>query len=136
MFFRKVKWDKKLWERFKTFAGLLLLLLYFTANVQVESFHRVFHSLEKALHSLEQEKDPCHRAIYHEVKNEGCDHKTHVTAIKKCSLCHIVPFSDQHAVIRQCSKSTVLPTSFEVVSVLFSWSDSFYNLPARAPPFA
>jgi hypothetical protein len=105
-------------------------------NVQVESFHRVFHSLEKALHSSEQEKDPCHRAIYHETKKEGCDHKTHLTGIKKCPLCHVIPFGDQHATIRQRFLSVEFPTSFNVVSILFLWSDSFYNLPSRAPPFA
>jgi len=136
MSFGEVKWGKRLQERFKTFSGLLLLLLYLAGNVQVESFHRVFHSLEKALHSTEQEKDPCHRAIYHEIKKEGCDHKTHLTGIKKCPLCHVIPFGDQHADIRQHFLSVEFPTSFNVVSISFLWSDSFYNLPSRAPPFA
>ena len=136
MSFGEVKRGKHLKERFKTFSGLLLLLLYLAGNVQVESFHRVFHSFEKALHSSEQEKDPCHRAIYHETKKEGCDHKIHVTAIKNCPLCHVIPFTDQLANVRQCFLSAELSASFNVVSQLFLWSDSFYNLPSRAPPFA
>ncbi len=136
MIFGKVKWNKRLQERFKSFSGILLVLLYSTGNVQVESFHQVFHSIEQALHSSEQENDPCHRAIYHEIENQGCDHKTHVTAVKKCPLCHVIPFNDQHASARQSAFSTELPTSFNVVFITLSWTDSFNNLPARAPPFS
>ncbi len=114
----------------------LLLLLYLAGNVHVESFHEAFHSLEKSLHSVEQEEDPCHRAIYHEVKNDGCDHKTHVTEIKQCPLCHVVPINVQHFEPSQ---------SFEPFKALSDFIDHLpstvivnclTDLPARAPPAA
>lgn len=135
MSIQKVKWDNRAQRRLKTFAGILLLGLYLTGNVQVESFHQFFHSLEKALHSSEQEKDPCHRAIYHEAKNEGCNHKTHVTAVKNCPLCHVVPFNDQHFAIGQSPLSAELFCSFFILCIESIHSDILYDLPARAPPF-
>jgi hypothetical protein len=115
---------------------MLLLVLYVIGNVQVESIHQVFHSVDKALHSLEQEKDPCHRAIYHEVKNEGCDHKTHVTAIKRCPLCHVVPFNDQHASAGEDVTASGYSVSYQSVLHPLSLPDPLYNLSARAPPFS
>jgi hypothetical protein len=111
-----------------------LLLLYLAGNVHLQSFHEAFHSLEKSLHSVEQEEDPCHRAIYHEVKNDGCDHKTHVTEIKQCPLCHVVPINVQH----------FEPTnSFQTFKGLSDFIDHLpstvvvdhlIDVPARAPP--
>lgn len=120
--------------RIRVFSAAFLLLLYITGNVQFESFHQVFHSLEKSLHSSEQEKDPCHRAIYHDTKDEGCDHKTHVTAVKKCPLCHVVPFNDQYIFASTSFQSVPLQNNFDDSLFFVDILASFTNLPARAPP--
>lgn len=121
-------------KRIRTFAATLLLFLYVLGNVQVESFHQVFHSLEKALHSSEQEKDPCHRAIYHDEKENGCDHDTHLTAVKTCPMCHVVPFNDQYFIV---ATSRVSPVISDTVAEHFVSGEQIIfslSLPSRAPP--
>jgi hypothetical protein len=118
----------------KTVSAVLLLLLYFTGSVQVESLHNAFHSFEQALHSTEQEEDPCHRAIYHDEKENACEHKTHVTAVKKCPLCHVVPFSDQQ-LGTQYKFEVIFPADEYYSDKILSEVRGDINfLPARAPP--
>jgi hypothetical protein len=118
----------------RIFSALLLLLLYLTGNVQVESFHKVFHSFEEALHSSDDEKDPCHRAIYHDSKQKGCDHKTHVTAVKKCPLCHIVPMNEKHIAVSHSFESFSSPPNFDQFSFSILVAEIPGSLSARAPP--
>jgi hypothetical protein len=136
MLFPKANAKKGFGKCFKTASILLLLFLYTAGNVQLESFHSVFHSLEKALHSAEQEKDPCHRAIYHDAKDEGCDHKTHVTAVKECPLCHVVPFNDQLLTSDNTFESISFPDLLSSNYAAILVANSADNLPARAPPVA
>lgn len=118
----------------RIFSALLLLLLYLTGNVQVESFHKVFHSFEQALHSADKEKDPCHRAVYHDSRQQGCDHKTHVTAVEKCPLCHIVPLNEkQIAVSHSFEPFSSLP-NFEQFFLSIQPAETPGGLSARAPP--
>ena len=118
----------------RIFSALLLLFLYFAGNVQVESFHKAFHTFEQVLHSSDQEKDPCHRAIYHDSRQQGCDHKTHVTAVKKCPLCHIVPMNEKHIAVSHSFETFFSPSDFKEVSFLFSVTEISGALSARAPP--
>lgn len=113
---------------------LLLVFLYCAGNVQVESFHKIFHSFEQALHSFDQEKDPCHRAIYHDSKQEGCDHKTHVTEVKKCPLCHIVPLNDKHIAVAHVFEAFSGPANHQSFSFSILIIAVAGNLSARAPP--
>ena len=115
---------------------LLLVFLYCAGNVQVESFHKIFHSFEQALHSFDQEKDPCHRAIYHDSKKEGCDHKTHVTAVKKCPLCHLVPLNEKHISVSHVFESFSAPDDFENFCFSVRIVELAENLCARAPPLS
>ena len=76
-------------------ALLLLLVLYSAAALKINSFHRLFHSAEAAeLHSPEQENDPCHQSIYHQQRDSGCEHKSHISENEKCPLCEYNPSSD------------------------------------------
>lgn len=118
----------------RTISVLLLLLVYFVGSVQIESIHSIFHDVELALHSSEQEEDPCHRAIYHDAKDDACDHATHITAVKKCPLCHVVPFNDQHLPDQNSfrffsSADTYFSEYFES-----GFKSAVTHLPARAPP--
>src|SRR5688500_20288559 len=118
----------------RIFSASLLLLLYLAGNVQVESFHKVFHSFEQALHSSDEEKDPCHRAIYHDSKQEGCDHKTHVTEVKKCPLCHIVPLNDKHFAVTHVFESFSCPVNYESFSISILVFTVSAILAVRTPP--
>ena len=120
----------------RTFFAWLLLLLYLVGSVQIESFHDAFHSFEQALHSFDQEKDPCHRAIYHDSKKEGCDHKTHVTAVKKCPLCHLVPLNEKHIAVSHVFESFSTPCDFKNFCFSFCVVEVAGKLSARAPPLS
>ena len=67
---------------------LLFLFLYLAGTVQVESLHHLVHPDDfVTLHSPEQERDTCHQSIYHAGLNHGCEHKSHLSEFKKCSIC-------------------------------------------------
>lgn len=136
MFNNTTKTHKVGLPRVKTFAVGILLLLYIGGNVQVESFHQFFHSLEKAIHSSDAENDPCHRAIYHEATTDGCDHKTHFTAIKKCPLCHVVPINEQLATVTYIFESFAQNLLFDEQLISFVLPNGLTHLPARAPPIS
>lgn len=112
----------------------LLAVLYIIGNVQLESIHQAFHSLETALHSSEQEQDPCHRAVYHEAINDGCDHSTHFTAVKNCPLCHVVPVNEQLTINSGILKLVATAYIFDEQAISFFTSDELNHLPSRAPP--
>jgi hypothetical protein len=115
-------------------SALCLLLLYLAGNVQNESFHQVIHSLEQSLHTAEQEEDPCHRTLYHELENDGCDHKTHLTEIKQCPLCHVVPINVQHLQANRSSQSFKIGSGFVDHTTCLVVVRHFVDLPTRAPP--
>jgi hypothetical protein len=120
--------------RLETLFASLLLLLYVVGSVQFENFHDTLHSFEQSLHSFEQEKDPCHRAIYHYSGKEGCDHETHVTAVKNCPLCHVVPVNAQSIAASQTYQPTVVQIDFNQFIFSHHVKEIFTNLPSRAPP--
>lgn len=117
-------------------SAVLLLLLYFAGNVQFETFHSVVHSLEQSLHTPDQEEDPCHRAIYHEVEDDGCDHQTHLTSIEQCPLCHVVPISIQLFEASHSFESLELSGDFGEYAPIHLTALELVNVPARAPPVA
>ena len=136
MFFRKRSKANSSVNGLKTLSGLILLLFYVSGNVQVESFHQLFHASEAELHTSEHEKDPCHRAIYHDSQDDGCDHKTHLTAVKKCPLCHVVPHNEQHFAVSHDFQSFSLPTIFNDVISCHPLGENFFTLSVRGPPVA
>ena len=78
----------------KTWAVLCLLVLYALGSLPMEAVHRMFHAhAPTVVHTVKAEKDPCHRSLYH--RDKGCDHKTHVSSLKKCPLCQFSFHADQ-----------------------------------------
>lgn len=65
-----------------------LLLIYLASSLRLDSIHQLFHVEDiTELHSAEKEQDPCHKNIYHQQKESGCAHKSHITQNNKCPLC-------------------------------------------------
>lgn len=117
-------------------AGLcLLLVLYSLAAFKVDSFHALFHAQElKELHSAAQESNLCHKSIYHQESDKGCEHKSHFTENTKCPLCEYNVSADH--LFRENSDAEKLLTAsspkalyrFDVISIAqFSHAD-------RGPP--
>jgi hypothetical protein len=114
---------------------VLLLALYAAAALKVDSIHELIHSTEFAeLHSVEQESNPCHKSVYHQEAENGCEHKSHITENTKCALCEckvtpdqlVEEFFAQSNVERAQSKQTIWcdaePTSATI------------SLASRGPP--
>jgi hypothetical protein len=78
----------------KPWAVLCLLVLYALGSLPMDAVHRMFHAHAPAvMHTVKAEKDPCHRSLYH--RDKACDHKTHVSGLKKCPLCQLSFHADQ-----------------------------------------
>jgi hypothetical protein len=71
-----------------SFGAAALLLLYVMGSAQTGYLHQLFHPAEvAATHSVKQEEDPCHRALYHGM-DRGCRHEVHLVKVHSCGLCH------------------------------------------------
>src|SRR5688500_9084789 len=136
MFVKKARPVKFFSFRVKTFVARLLLFLYVAGNVQFESFHQIFHAVEDISHSIQEEQDPCHRTIYHDSKSEGCEHETHITAVKNCPLCHVVPFNEQHLSISNSFISILSPDLFHDHVSEGNRACPVIDLPTRGPPLS
>lgn len=116
-------------------SSVLLLIFYVAATAQNEVLHHFFHSEDRLLlHSGEQEKDPCHRTIYHHELKRECGHDSHIILKDKCELCGIITHTKQ-----------ILPSVFECPSILFALQTFDFTSPddvnagesilsSRAPP--
>lgn len=76
---------------FQSWMSVCLLFLYITGTIGTDFVHEIVHShVNVELHSALNEKDPCHKAIYHHEKDNGCNHTTHLIKVEKCMHCHIL----------------------------------------------
>jgi hypothetical protein len=115
----------------------LLILLYLTGSLQIDSIHRLFHAHENsAAHTEESEKNACHRTVFHQATQNTCDHPTHISELKKCPWCNgYLQFSDVLI-------STLEPLSFFPGQKFFtansqnSSESDLAELPIRGPPTA
>jgi len=134
MSFRKATGNKSVKDSLRAVFAVLLLIFYVAGNIQVEVLHQLFHSHANAvIHSAEQEKDRCHRAIYHE-KDDGCGHKSHLTKVEKCNLCHLFSHNDQLTI---ADSSCEFIGSHSVVNknlISVHLTGITAHLPSRAPP--
>lgn len=117
----------------KSLSAVLLLCLYIGGNTHLGMFHRFFHKDEAANHTSVQEKNPCHRSIYHG-QNSGCKHEFHLVKITTCLLCHTLCHVDQ-IVFNTTAKTAVRcePRRFDFSDQIFP--DSIRSLfSSRGPP--
>lgn len=118
------------------FPILLLMLLYGVGCVEITSIHSLIHdqSDEVVLHRPTDEKDACHKSVYHNLKSEDCKHKAHLTVLKKCPLCQLsiqtLHISGKPAEEVETSQSSAI----EAALVTLSWDCFSMLLPSRAPP--
>jgi hypothetical protein len=119
----------------KLYLVAALIILYAAASLRIDSIHQIFHADEIAnLHSPEQEVNPCHKSIYHQQRENGCEHRSHVSAITKCPACECKIATDEWVVEPQVG-SLLFQFSFEQSTI----SDDVPIVPhpfrfGRAPP--
>jgi hypothetical protein len=91
---------------------VLLLALYAAAALKVDSIHELLHAREFAeLHSIEQENNPCHKSIYHQEAERGCEHQSHITENTKCPLCEYSSSADELLTCQRADSDEVVTTS-------------------------
>lgn len=119
----------------KSCTVILLLFLYVLGASNIESFHSLFHEQEATvLHSEQNDANPCHITLYHQDRDGGCHHDSHLVKEDKCSFCHVQLHNAQIAEV----SAIILPVTFCVVSS----SNSFdlhveginFRSAGRAPP--
>ena len=77
--------------------AMVLLVLYVAGNTGSGIVHQLFHTgLSLVLHTPAQERDVCHRAIYHFGKDPK--HNVHLTVSDKTDRCHLLVHADQLAI--------------------------------------
>lgn len=76
--------------------SMTLLVLYVAGNTGSGIVHQLFHTGPSlVLHTPAQERDVCHRAIYHFGKDPK--HNVHLTVSDKTDRCHLLVHADQLA---------------------------------------
>lgn len=119
----------------KRSALLLLVLLYSAGTLKLEWLHRLIHEHEPAgLHSVEQERNPCHQAIYHAAAKQACEHPTHLTPDWKCPVCDIVCQSHLTSTEIALSKLVPLPTEYSIDVPTSPVNQVHHHSSPRAPP--
>lgn len=136
MRFLRFKHNNKDKSCFAACSVLVLLVIYLVGIVEVSSFHALLHNSpnQKELHSAVNESNSCHQSVYHNQKDQGCAHKSHIVANKKCDLCHLSLESFHFASIKPADYFTIsleLP-SCEIDAAIVG--GIFSHLPSRAPP--
>jgi hypothetical protein len=122
-------------QDFRTVFAVFLLTSYIIGTSQLETLHQFLHSHDHLVsHTQAQEKDPCHREIYHHDNEKGCGHHSHIAVTNKCELCDLIFHTDLIFLARSESQSILFfPVDFvPVLPDVVSLSQSILSL--RAPP--
>ena len=131
----KVIWNEQVKGSLKAASVFLLLLFYTSGNIQFELLHQIIHPQDNAItHIPENEKDPCHRSIYHGDKNAGCKHEVHLTKLSKCSFCHILSKIDKIMVAKLDVSFIQTGCRFADTLISVQSTDVVFLSPSRAPP--
>jgi hypothetical protein len=126
--------EKSKWGR-TVLGPLLLVVLYIVGTSQLGFLYALGHDHDVQIsHSQKEEKDPCHRQIYHNDVEAGCDHDVHLTVINKCDLCDFAVHVDKTLLTPALRLTQKLDQNF--VSFYKSNLESYWAVlsSSRAPP--
>jgi hypothetical protein len=113
--------------------AMVLLVLYVAGNTGSGIVHQLFHTGPSlVLHTPAQERDVCHRAIYHFGKDPK--HNVHLTVSDKRDRCHLLVHADQLAldIPRQTAMSPAI--AFVENLTVGGAAQIYLVLSSRAPP--
>jgi hypothetical protein len=114
---------------------LVLLFLYAVGISQFDGWHKLFHPHDTLIsHSESQEEDSCHRAIFHQDIEKGCEHRTHIVVNNKCDLCDSI-FHTDHILLSKLKGSDLSFQSFRFITTPSRIAIRFeLILSSRGPP--
>jgi len=114
-------------------AGLLFVL-YTLGSTQLGFVHQLFHPGElTATHTAVQEKNPCHRNLYHGERS-GCNHEYHLAKLTVCNFCHTFIPADQIVFSTDGPEFIHLNEREFIVGYSFVLDPANSQLLARGPP--
>jgi hypothetical protein len=133
-----MKKQKKIFgKQWLPFASVTVALLYIFSLLTTELIHPVLHQHHNhSLHSAADEKDPCHREIYHGEKEDATQHHQHLTPVnEKCGLCDIILHNehlqaDYYHILKPAGTKQAVKIFTDTLSIGFL---SLYQ--ARGPPY-
>jgi hypothetical protein len=137
MFFSNTHTKQFIPNALSAVALLFFVLLYSIQGNRPETLHQLLHKHEVTVtHSLADEQDACHQAIYHASAAKGCEHPLHIVANDPCPVCELYFQTDQYTLntflfIQEVRKET--PFSY-LPSFTYSWFT--LQRSSRAPPMA
>lgn len=116
---------------FRISISWLFVGLYSTIYIGWDMVHAHVHQEVVVSHSVQVEKDPCHRSVFH---GEQDAHKNHFTAFKYCASCHVVskPPAFNEAIISLHDYSSVSEDTFGFSVCTAQQVISLFS--SRAPP--
>ncbi len=125
---------KKRQQRYGTVFSILCLAFCVVIAPETNALHQFLHSHQQEVsHNDIEEKDPCHRSIYHH-DVEGCHHPSHIGITDQCDLCNLFFHSDPFVLSKSESTQVdffspnLIPSSRQLVCIDQSVGSS------RAPP--
>jgi hypothetical protein len=111
-----------------------LMMAYLASAIDIDQFHQLLHGHQPVEHSSDQEKDPCHRTIVHNDKEQGCKHDSHFVKTDNCSFSHII-FTIYYDFNSLSIENEIVDESFSLSSITRGISSiSQLEISPRGPP--
>jgi hypothetical protein len=126
---RKIKTRKAL----RSVGAALLLFCYLAGNASFGILHRLLHQQQTTVsHSPAQERDVCHRAIYHFGKDPK--HNAHFAISEKSDRCLLLAHAEQILIADPTSERAIPHGDQPQTCIALQFSGTSILLPSRAPP--
>jgi hypothetical protein len=123
--------NARIWEGLKSLSLILLLALYTASGTGYGLLHEHQSFVS---HSIEEENDPCHKAIYHIDADNACSHESHVSKHEKCCACHLLCHPDQIIARSSFTESVYLGAGIKCIFLESPIDDISHSHPSRGPP--
>jgi hypothetical protein len=113
-----------------------LLLAIFSLQISYGLLkNSAYHHHDHTQHSQEEEQNPCHRTIFHNDLNQGCNHKNHFgKAVVDCGFCKYYNNSFFELILNQYNISIEFEED-TIDNSLCSYSSAKLIPQVRGPPF-
>jgi hypothetical protein len=119
---------------FRTVLVSMILTVYVLGAIGFNVLHEIIHDHPEQSHSLQQEKDLCHRALFHQDKSHGCKHTTHISKVDKCNFSHTLFSGYTLPGAFSIGKELINTNYFHCNSPIAVLSESHSEITLRGPP--
>jgi hypothetical protein len=129
--FKAIVVSSRIWKGFRAVALSFALALYIAGSTGYGLLHQ--HSSQVS-HSIEEENDPCHKAIYHVEQENACEHGSHISKKESCCDCHLLFHSDQIIFRNSLTHADDLQVFDQGILIVAHPEEIALYHPSRGPP--